>query len=378
MAKISFLLQGIKDKNDHEAAIRALLSDPKFSGFIVSVAFLKESGVTPLADVIKKHASKITFFVGIRNNITSSQGLLTLLKLTPEVYAVDTAAAAHIFHPKIYIALTEKSARVIIGSANMTGGGFNRNIEGSAIIDIDRSVAEDEEFLKDLLGTHSKLKTGYPKNVFKITPATVETLLKEGRLEDEDYAPVRKGTKTVPGTERDTTPKMDLFYKRGAIKIRKAMPKGASSGKFLGSRRLIWVSKELTERDLNIPSGEATHSTGSMLFKKGQSEDIDQRHYFRDTVFSGLTWVKDSKLPHLERAEAEFEIRVKGVSHGVHRLKLTHNASKTSKAYKQNNAMTQIHWGDAKGFIAKRDLLKRELKLHEVVGNPNQFILEID
>lgn len=377
MAKISFLLQGIKDNNDHEAAIRALLSDPKFSGFIVSVAFLKESGVTPLADVIKKHASRIAFFVGIRNNITSSQGLLTLLKLTPEVYVVDTAAAAHIFHPKIYIALTEKFARVIIGSANMTGGGFNRNIEGSAVIDIDRNVHEDEEFLKDLLLTHSKLKTDYPKNVFKITPAVVETLLKEGRLEDEDYTPVRRGTKTVPGTERDTTPKMKLFYKRATIKIRKA-PKGTVTAKILGSKHLIWVSKELTERDLNIPSSADTHSTGSMLFKKGQSEDIDQRHYFRDVVFSALPWQKDVKHPHLERAEAEFEIRVKGVSHGVHKLKLTHNSSKTSKAYQQNNAMTQIHWGDAKGFIAKRDLLERELKLHKVIGNPNQFILEID
>lgn len=115
-----------------------------------------------------------------------------------------------------------------------------------------------------------------------------------------------------------------------------------------------------------------------MLFKKGQSDDIDQRHYFRDTVFSGLTWTKDKKLPHLERAEAEFEIRVKGVSHGTHRLKLTHNSSKTSKAYQQNNAMTQIHWGDAKEFIAKKDLLERTLTLREIVGNPTQFILEID
>lgn len=378
MGKITFLMQGIKDNNDHEMAIRALLADSRFSGFIISVAFLKESGVSSLADVIKKHASKITFFVGIRNGVTSSQGLMALLQLSPEVYGVDTAAAAHIFHPKIYIALAEKSAKVIIGSANMTGGGFGRNIEGSAVIDLDRTVREDEEFLQDLLATHAKLKSNYPKNVFKIESSNVEKLLKEGRLEDEDFAPVRKGTKTVPGTERDTIPKMKLFYKPRAIKIRKATAKGALAAKIVGSTRLIWVSKELTERDLNIPSGKATHSTGSIMFKKGQSSGIDQRHHFRDVVFSGLPWSRDAKKPHLERAEADFEIRVKGVSHGVYKLKLTHNTDKTSAAYKQNNGMTHLHWGDAREFIAKKDLLDRELKLHEVVGNPNQFILEID
>jgi len=51
---------------------------------------------------------------------------------------------------------------------------------------------------------------------------------------------------------------------------------------------LIWESGKLTERDLNIPKGSNTNPTGSMLFKKGKTEDIDQRHYFRDTVFSAL------------------------------------------------------------------------------------------
>jgi len=380
MPKISFLLQGVRDKNDHEAAIRTLLTDTRFSDFLISVAFLRETGVLPLEAILKKHASKITFFVGIRNGITSSQGLLALLKLNPEVYIVDTAAASQIFHPKIYMGLSAKSAEVIIGSANMTGGGFNRNIEGSAVLDLDRTSATDEDFVKDILSAHNHLKTAYPANVFKITAKDVKTFLEEGRIEDEDFTPIRKGTKIVPGKDRDTLHKMKLYCKASPFRAKRTPSKATPKAAILGSKHLLWVSKELTERDLNIPSSSATHSTGSMLFKKGQSASIDQRHYFRDVIFAKLPWKSDpdKSLKHLERTEADFEIRVKGVSHGTHTLKLTHNTLKTSKAYQQRNAMTQIHWGDAKEFIAKRDLLERELKLSEVVGKPNQFILEID
>jgi hypothetical protein len=68
--------------------------------------------------------------------------------------------------------------------------------------------------------------------------------------------------------------------------------------------KLLWTSGPLSQRDLNIPKGSNTNPTGSMLFKKGKTEGIDQRHYFRDEVFSALTWTKDinEDTAHLERA----------------------------------------------------------------------------
>ena len=108
---------------------------------------------------------------------------------------------------------------------------------------------------------------------------------------------------------------------------------------------LVWESKALTERDLNIPTGATTHATGSMLWKKGATEDIDQRHFFRDVVFADVTWTRDAKLPHYERGEADFTIVVKGLNYGTYRLRLSHNTSKTSATYKQKNAMTSVSWG---------------------------------
>src|SRR6185369_430975 len=141
---------------------------------------------------------------------------------------------------------------------------------------------------------------------------------------------------------------------------------------------LIWESKGLTERDLNIPSGDGTHATGSMLWKKGAAEDIDQRHFFRDEAFEGLDWRPDANKPHLERVEADFEIVVKGLNFGEHKLKLTHNRDKTSASYEQNNSMTQVHWGTALKLVAKKDLLGRVMSLYRKDGNPPRFLIEID
>jgi len=48
---------------------------------------------------------------------------------------------------------------------------------------------------------------------------------------------------------------------------------------------------------------------------------------------------------------------VKNLNYGVFNLKLSHLTDKNSTSYKQKNFMTQLHWGDAKQYVAKRDLL---------------------
>jgi hypothetical protein len=141
---------------------------------------------------------------------------------------------------------------------------------------------------------------------------------------------------------------------------------------------LVWESNELAERDLSVPSGATTHATGSMLWKKGAIENIDQRHFFREEVFSGLTWKRDPNKKHLERTEGTFELVVKNLNYGKFKLRLTHNTDMTSRTYLQNNAMTQLHWGPAKAIVAQRDLLGRTMFLYRKDTNPPEFLIEID
>jgi hypothetical protein len=115
-----------------------------------------------------------------------------------------------------------------------------------------------------------------------------------------------------------------------------------------------------------------------MLWKKGAAEDIDQRHFFRNEIFEGLNWKVDPKLPHYERAEAEFEIVIKGLNYGKHILKLSHNTDIKSLSYKQKNSMTQVHWGSVQKLVGKPDLLGRIMSLYRRDGNPPQYLIEID
>jgi hypothetical protein len=144
------------------------------------------------------------------------------------------------------------------------------------------------------------------------------------------------------------------------------------------AKYLVWESKELTERDLNIPKAPDTNPTVSMGWKKGAFDDIDQRHYFREEVFSDLDWVTDPNRPIWERAQAKFDLVIKNLNYGAFDLKLSHNTDQTSKSYAQKNFMTQLHWGDAKEHVAKHDLLGRILYLYRKDTNPPEFTIEID
>ena len=109
------------------------------------------------------------------------------------------------------------------------------------------------------------------------------------------------------------------------------------------------------------------------------SKGIDQRHFFRDSVFSSLNWARDTnaKTPHLERAIAKFYLIVDGKNYGAFNLLITHNSNANSRSYEQKNSMTQISWGEAKKIIAKNELIGKSASLYGT-DNESEFILSIE
>ena len=74
----------------------------------------------------------------------------------------------------------------------------------------------------------------------------------------------------------------------------------------------------------------------------------------------------------------EFQLVVKNLNYGVFKLKLSHNTDQEIRKLQQKNFMTQLHWGDAKKYIAKPDLLGRVLYLYRKDTTPPEFTIEID
>lgn len=388
MADINFIFQAITKAN-HAESVRTLLQLPKPTHIIVSVAFARTTGIEAIQNSINQPAKNTKFFVGIRNDITSIQAIKKLLELKLDLYAVDTGSRQVIFHPKLYLATNSSNAIAIIGSANMTFSGLHNNIEVSTRMALDFAKnPADKTFVDTVVKAFDTMLTEHPHHVFKIKDEKHATqLFEEGRLADETVVVAPTSSSNVRKGDRDDLAPMKLTrVNRTPPPKAKTAPAGAVSVKaspapakpFKGTKYLVWESKPLSERDLNIPKGANTNPTGSMGFKKGLYDEIDQRHYFYDDVFNNLSWKQDTPSSKKLRATAKFELVIKNISYGFFDLVVAHSTDTTSASYKQSNFMTQLHWGEARPLIAKQDLLGRNLYLYRKDSTPPEFMIEID
>ncbi len=383
MARATYRLQAIREQDSHAVALARLFGAARVDRAYMGVAFARLAGVNLVAGVLGALAGRAKVFVGIRNDITSAQALFRLRQLRVDLYVVDTGRASEIFHPKVYAAIRGEAATILVGSANLTAGGLEGNIEASTALDLDLRDADDRAYVEDLEDVFEHLRTAYPDNVIRIRRTRqIAELLREGRIADESVRPLATNTADPAGAgrgDRESVPRMELARRTKVPRARPQRPPRLAIRRRRVGFILVWESDELSERDLNIPRGEATNPTGSMTLRKGRMEGIDHRHYFRDEVFRGLTWIADTapQTRHLETTTAKFDVVIKGVNYGFHTLEIRHDTRTDSRSYEQRNAMTHLRWGDLRPLVARRDLLGSTARIYRREGNPPLFGLEI-
>ncbi len=358
---------------------------PKPVCCLFSVAFARSAGVTSIQASIA--ALKITpkIFVGIRNDITSIQAIHQLLALGAELYTVDTGARRPIFHPKLYVICSKTTAKAIIGSANLTYYGLQNNIEVSALLELDLSNEDDVEFVSSVFNSFEELVKLHPEHVQRVkTVQEANKLFAQGRLCDESIVIAPPVTQTAPKTGGIELSRMKLFAVKSQKKAKKSTansaPTGKSGKKAISKTQfvLVWRSKPLTARDLNVPDGKNTNPTGSIGLKQDALDGFDYQTHFRNNIFSGLKWAPTAKEPLKEESKASFQLVIENMDYGVFELKLAHDNRTNTKSYKQLQFMTQLHWGSALLFIKRRDLLGRTLMLYKKDGKPPTYLIEID
>ena len=396
MAKAEFILQGFTTRT-HRAAVRELFDVPDIERILLSVSYIKESGVQEIENQLKAHAANATILAGVRNEITSHQGVTRLHRIRRiNLYTVDTGSRQVVFHPKFYLARGRTHARLLVGSANLTLGGLNNNIEAGLILDLDLADPADKALIENIESQIAALPRDYPSHVVKVTDVReLDEMLRTGRLVDETaVAPPRPTTSAVQSSgTSDTVPRIKLKVPplRSALKKVRATPKrprpkaaktGAHAPQAVPAAvgvefELVWESKLLTRRDLTIPKATGTHATGSVNLDAGLLPDtVDHRHYFRDEVFANLVWTARSLT--VDEAFAKFQLVLKGISYGEFELPIRHTTSTSSKAYRQHNAMTRLSWGTMRQFVARPDFIGRTLALYRDKVDPKRFVLEID
>jgi len=398
--KITFLGQGFESesKNSVGNTIIKLFKESKFSSFTGISAFASEAGVVGLSECIASGADfyeKLNLIVGIDQEGTSKKALKEINELGINSY-IFYQKESPIFHPKIYLFEGENDTTLIVGSSNLTARGFFGNVESSLMVEFKNDNADGIKLLKEVKDYYKTLFDFTDPNLFKISPKIINQFVSEG------IVPTRKVWKKKH--KKNTSNKSpqagnDLeIPKRLTVKIPSNFKGRYKSNKTVSkliteleidnnfefendeNNQVLWQSGDLTERDLNIPKGENTNPTGSMLFKKGTLKDIDQRHHFRDVVFQTLDWEFDTTAgkTHLERAIAQIRFVIEGTDYGIFPITITHNPRTDTASYKQKNSMTQLSWGETKNLIAQDALIGKTATLYRDVTVADAFTLIIE
>lgn len=393
MARKEFILQGFTSRT-HAAAVRKLFEIPQVERAVISVAFVSENGVRLLEESLRAHAAETFVFAGIRNDITSYQGLLRLYSILGQnLFTVDTGRRRVVYHPKLFLVRGASRAGLVIGSANLTVGGLNNNIEAGMLLDFDLADAADLAVVEGIESQFLGLPELFPANIRRVaTLAALDNLNAAGLLADEKVirSPVPDGSGQSGGM-LDTVPAIQLRVaqqpriaaiapiKRSRRQVAQPEPNRAEPSAEAAGRHfeLTWESKPLAQSDLNIPHSLSTHAKGSMSLDKGLlSEDVDHRPYFRESVFQFLPW--RSKNETVDEASARCSLFIKGIDCGEFDIWISHTTSTTSKTYLQKNAMTRLRWGTMRPLIARTDLIDRTLSLYRDLADPTRFRIEID
>ncbi|HLJ58094.1 MAG TPA: phospholipase D family protein [Chthonomonadaceae bacterium] len=397
MPSIEFVMQGLTTRT-HAAAVRELFDVPDVESVLLSVAYVTESGVQQIEEQLSSHANRLSVFAGIRNEVTSVQAMRSLRAIEgANVYAVDTGSRNVVFHPKVFLVRGKRRARLIVGSANLTLGGLNNNIEAGLMLELDRDVTAEQTIVDRIESEILSLPERYPANVMAAaTDEYLERALADGRLVDEmALSPPKPTASERSAGARETVPQMGLLVPRirrpfripGRLGIRRRLATGTTQGR---NRRadaakpvaglvldLVWESKPLTRRDLTIPDNQRTHATGSMNLDQGLlPAGVDFRHYFRNEVFQGLRWMP--RAATVDEAYGKFQLVLKNVSYGEFDLAVRHTNSTTTPSYAQKNAMTRLSWGPAREYVAREDLIGRTLALFRDHSDTGRFVLDID
>ena len=185
---------------EHRDVLISLLDSGRYSRFRLAVAFARSSGVLELGDAFERFRSAggiIEAYVGVDMAGTSYEALCALLQLV-DVLSFVHATSPQTFHSKVYCFESKDEANVIIGSANLTGGGLWRNVETSATMELNLSNANDLTLLSSVDKLFEDLKNPSAQPMMLQSVNDIDSLLSLGLVSRERslHASARAHAKT--------------------------------------------------------------------------------------------------------------------------------------------------------------------------------------
>lgn len=127
-----------------QAVISEIRSSKKIKA---AIAYVSDAGTQAILDEIKDKNVKLICNIDL--GITTLSGIEKLLRKGAEIKIYDHDSG--IFHPKLWLfGDNKKLSKLLIGSANLTENGMQKNVEASVLIDTDDLIKDATRFFNYL------------------------------------------------------------------------------------------------------------------------------------------------------------------------------------------------------------------------------------
>lgn len=171
-----------------------------------AVAWAKRSGLRLIQSDLqsfKTAGGRLRMLIGVDQHGGTIEGLELARVLSTEarVYHDANTRPPRTFHPKLYVVEGLHRARAIVGSGNLTAGGFRTNYELALGVDLNLKDQADEEILAQLR-TWFDARWAQPEATHRLTKRSIERLIADPDVTvlPETYGPPRspgaRGAKT--------------------------------------------------------------------------------------------------------------------------------------------------------------------------------------
>jgi len=379
--------------------IDALLAvEPPHNRIVFVSAFVALRTILRLRDRLLARfqaGCQLRLTVGIDLGGTSRDVLQELLRWNCEVFVFHNPIVRATFHPKIYLFEGPHQSTLILGSNNLTDGGFYTNYEAA--------VRHDFELPADALDRTRIIEPLLPfiepavgATVQQLTQQLIDTLAARGMLPTEVEARQNRRNQAqrqqrpaeqVPANPfaavaPPNPPLLPQAIRAQEPAVAAAQPPEQQPVEALGPRPvgglLVW-RKVLPQTDaLQVPEG--THHVGGVRLTQAKFENppgqrIDQTTYFRN-LFRDFQWEHEGG-GHRDQEITFVPMRVfiRGQDHGIRNFEISH---KPTGEAGQANYTTILRWGrDFTPTITQENVTGLTLSLYETPGADAPYLLDL-
>lgn len=379
--------------------IDALLAvEPPYNRIVFVSAFVALRTLLRLRDRLLARfqaGCQLRLTVGIDLGGTSRDVLQELLRWNCEVFVFHNPIVRATFHPKIYLFEGTNRSTLILGSNNLTDGGFYTNYEAAVRYDFElpADTQDRTRIIKPLLPF---IEPDAGATVQQLTQQLIETLAARGMLPTEVEArqacrnqaqrqqrpPEQAPANPFLAVAVPAPPLLPQGIRAQEPAAAQAQPEAQAAERALASRPegglLLW-RKTLPQTDaLQVPEG--THHVGGVRLTQAKFENppgsrIDQTTYFRN-VFRDFQWEHEGGgHRNQERTFVPMRVFIRGRDYGIRNLEISH---KPSGEAGQANYTTILRWGrEFTPTILRENVTDTVLSLYETPEADAPFLLEL-